>query len=260
MAGMVSPVRAEALRLTTDDDVSICARHLPRAIDQAIVVAHGFSGHCHSQRARAIAALLHASSGVISIDFRGHGHSGGYSTVGDLEVYDIEAAVAFARSRGYTKVAVAGFSMGAAVAIRHAALIGEVSAVAAISGPAHWYYRGTSPMRWLHRAIELKTGRIVARCGLRTRISGHGWNPPPLPPWQVSGKIAPTPLLVVHGTADRFFPLRHAHAIHDAAGDPRALWIEPGMGHAESAMTPDLIKRIGRWLNGPETAGVPPTS
>lgn len=258
MSGMAAPIAVESLRLTTDDGVSICARHLPGDGDLAIVVAHGFSGDCHSRRAGDIAAMLHTSGGVVAIDFRGHGHSGGASTVGDLEVYDVEAAVAFCRSRGYARIAVVGFSMGAAVAVRHAGLIGGVSAVAAISGPAHWYYRGTMPMRMLHHAVERRMGRVVSRWGLRTRISGVGWDRPPAQPWQVAGKIAPTPLLVVHGTADRFFPLRHAHALFDAAEEPRALWVEPSMGHAESAMTPLLTTRVGRWLNKPETASVPP--
>jgi hypothetical protein len=35
--------------------------------------------------------------------------------------------------------------------------------------------------------------------------------------------------------------------LYDAAGEPRELWIEPGLGHAEGAMTPELVARIGDW-------------
>ncbi|MFD0558816.1 serine aminopeptidase S33 family [Stackebrandtia endophytica] len=245
------------LTLTTGDGVRLRGRHLPAESDLAIVIAHGFSGSCNSPRARHIAATLHRFGAVVAFDFRGHGNSEGVSTVGDLEVHDIEAAVAFARSRGHSTVAVAGFSMGAAVAVRHAALFGGLTAVAAVSGPAHWYYRGTPSMRLVHRAIEGRWGRAVARWTRRTRISAVGWDPPPSPPWELVHKIAPTPLLIVHGTADRYFPLRHAHALYESAADPRALWIEPGMGHAESSMTPALVRRLGAWLREPS---VPPVS
>ncbi|HIW62486.1 MAG TPA: alpha/beta fold hydrolase [Candidatus Stackebrandtia excrementipullorum] len=253
-------VAAESLRLATVDGVSICARHIPGDRSHAVVVAHGFSGNCHQRRSVAIARMFAVDSGVVSIDFRGHGHSTGLSTVGDLEIHDIEAAVAFAKSRGYGRISVVGFSMGAAVAIRHAAIFGGVSAVAAVSGPAHWYYRGTTSMRMLHHAVERRLGRVVSRVGLRTRISAAGWEQPPAQPWQSAGKIAPAPLLVVHGTADRFFPVRHAYALYEAAESPRALWVEPGMGHAESAMTPDLTARLRHWLGSPETSDVPPTA
>jgi hypothetical protein len=55
------------------------------------------------------------------------------------------------------------------------------------------------------------------------------------------------PLLIVHGDADTFFPLEHAYQLFENAGEPRELWIERGFGHAESAATPGLIRRIGAW-------------
>ncbi|MGH3716890.1 MAG: hypothetical protein ACRDT4_26035, partial [Micromonosporaceae bacterium] len=78
----------------------------------------------------------------------------------------------------------------------------------------------------------------------------------PVPPAVAAGRIAPTPLLVVHGDRDPYFPVGHAYAIHDAAREPKQLWIERGYGHAESAATPELITRIGRWLRRAVTDGV----
>ena len=63
----------------------------------------------------------------------------------------------------------------------------------------------------------------------------------------MAGLIAPTPLLIVHGDADHYFPLPHVHLLRESA--PTAeVWIEPGMGHAESATTPELIDRVAAWL------------
>ncbi|WP_204043697.1 alpha/beta hydrolase [Acrocarpospora phusangensis] len=235
--------------LRTSDGVRIDAGHFPGPSgDLGIVLAHGFTGSWRAPATRRIAAVLARYAGVLAIDFRGHGRSSGLSTVGDLEVLDLDAAVRHART-AYRRVVTVGFSMGAAVALRHAALHGGVDAVVAVSGPARWYYRGTKPMRQVHWAIEHPAGRLAARLARRTRIAVGRWDPMPLAPYEVAPMIAPVPLLLVHGDADTFFPLEHAHQLYEAAGDPKELWIEPGYGHAESAATPDLIRRIGQWTS-----------
>jgi pimeloyl-ACP methyl ester carboxylesterase len=237
----------ETLTLFTRDGVRIDAGHTPGDRRLCIVLAHGFTCSWRQPTLRRIAVVLNAHGGVIGLDLRGHGRSGGRSTVGDREVFDIEAAVAAARRRGYERVAVAGFSLGGAVAVRHAALHGGVDAVVSVSAPARWYYRDTVPMRRVHWVIERRVGRLAVRLARGTRIAANGWNPEPEAPHAIASRIAPIPLLIVHGDADPFLPLEHAHQLYDAAREPRELWIEPGFGHAEVAATPDLIRRIGKW-------------
>jgi len=231
------------------DAVSVDAVSVDRAArSQALVVAHGFTGSWRRPSLRRIASVLAATGGVVSFDFRGHGRSGGASTVGDREVLDLEAAVGWARDLGYERVCTLGFSMGAAVAVRHAGLHRGVDAVAAVSGPSRWYYRDTTPMRRAHWVIERPLGRLVGRLALRTRISADGWDPVPEPPHEVAARISPTPLLIVHGDVDRYFPLEHAEKLYAAAAEPKELWIEPGFGHAETAAPEDLLRRIAAWL------------
>jgi uncharacterized protein len=62
-------------------------------------------------------------------------------------------------------------------------------------------------------------------------------------------RITPTPLLIVHGEEDHYFGPAHAVALHRAAGGAAELWLEPGVRHAESAMTPALVDRIAIWLD-----------
>ncbi|GIH05049.1 alpha/beta hydrolase [Rhizocola hellebori] len=212
------------------------------------MVAHGFTGSWRRPAVRRAASILTDFGGVVSFDFRGHGSSAGRSTVGDREILDLEAAVAWARKLGYARVVTVGFSMGASVAVRHAALRRGVAAVVSVSGPGRWYYRGTTPMRRVHWVVEKRLGRLVGRVALGTRIAKGGWDPLPEPPHAVAPLISPAPLLVVHGDADAYFPLEHAHQLYDAAKEPKELWVEKGFGHAENAAPPELLRRIGAWI------------
>ncbi|MFD8394719.1 alpha/beta hydrolase family protein [Streptomyces sp. NPDC059680] len=212
------------------------------------VVAHGFTGDVDRPHVRRVAGVLRGYGAVVTFSFRGHGRSGGRSTVGDKEVLDLAAAVEWARGLGHARVATVGFSMGGSVVLRHAALNpGTLDAVVSVSAPARWYYRGTAPMRRLHWLVTRPEGRLVGRYGLRTRIHHSDWDPVPLSPKEAVPGIAPVPLLIVHGDRDGYFPLDHPRMLAEAAGDHGELWVEPGMGHAEHAADDALLNRIGEW-------------
>ncbi|WP_435878626.1 alpha/beta hydrolase [Streptomyces bacillaris] len=88
----------------------------------AIVVAHGFTGSVDRPAVRRAARVFSQRAAVITFSFRGHGRSGGRSTVGDREVLDLAAAVGWARALGHSRVVTVGFSMGGSVVLRHGAL------------------------------------------------------------------------------------------------------------------------------------------
>lgn len=243
--------------LLTDDGVRIRAVHLPRTPRAdgpddrplALVVGHGFTGSLERPGLRAVLDRASREVGVVGLDFRGHGRSGGVTTVGDREVADLDAAVRWARGLGYAAVATLGFSMGGAVVLRHAGLLGGVDAVVSVSAPAWWHYRGTVPMRRLHWLIETGSGRAVSRLWRRTRVDRGGWPwPLPVPPEEAAAHIGPTPLLVVHGDDDPFFPLAHAEAIVASAGSSATLRVWPGFGHAEGAMRDARTDEVVAWV------------
>ncbi|THA59474.1 alpha/beta hydrolase [Streptomyces sp. A0958] len=273
--------------MRADDGVGIEAVYDPCTADDAaggeaggpgpaIVVAHGFTGSADRPAVRRAVRTFARYAAVVSFSFRGHGRSGGLSTVGDREVLDLAAAVAWARSLGHRRVVTVGFSMGGSVVLRHGALYADeaadgegarpvaeqdaehggrtgartgahADAVVSVSAPARWYYRGTAPMRRLHWMVTRPTGRLVGRYGFRTRIHHDEWNPVPLSPVAAAALIAPAPLLIVHGDRDPYFPLDHPRMLAAAAGDAADLWLERGMGHAENAADETLLTRIADW-------------
>jgi pimeloyl-ACP methyl ester carboxylesterase len=243
---MTKPV-PKASTIVTDDGVPIDAVHLPGDPALGIVLAHGFTQNWQRPMVWRVATRLNRFGGVVTFDFRGHGRSGGVSTVGDKEIKDVDVAVRLARELGYPRIATIGFSMGGSVVLRYAGLIGGVDAVVSISSPGQWYFRGTRPMRMVHLAIEYRAGRLVARTRLKTRIGDGRWNPEPLPPAEAAARIAPVPLLIVHGDRDKYFPVDHAQRLYDAAREPKELWIIPGFEHAERNAPVSVLDRIGGW-------------
>lgn len=250
--------RPERQQLTTPDGVrldSVLIRAEARATrDTAVVLANGFTGTWRSPDTKMIASRMLPVGDVMTFDFRGHYASTGASTVGNHEVDDLQAVIEHLRGLGYAAIATVGFSMGAAVVVRHAGLFGGVSAVVAVSGPSQWFYRGTTRMRLLHFGVERPLGRWFLRVARQVRVTDQEWDPMPQDPVELAPRVAPAPLLVVHGDRDSYFPLVHAHRIHDAARHPKELWIEPGMGHAERSLTPRRAERIAEWLTANQAA------
>ena len=64
------------------------------------------------------------------------------------------------------------------------------------------------------------------------------------------GKIAPTPVVIVHGADDRLFPVAHARRLYDAAAEPKRLLIGEGFGHAEEGLTPAFALQVVDVLGG----------
>lgn len=240
--------------LVTKDGVPIDAVHLPPPgggdRDLAVVVVHGFTMTWQRPAVWRLVQRFNQVGGVITFDCRGHGRSGGHSTLGDKEVHDLDVAVRYARELGYQRVAAVGFSMGGSVALRHGALCGGTDAVASVSGPGRWFYRGTPAMRRVHLAAEKRLGRAFSRYVLNTRVSPDGWPvPDPMPPAEAASRLSPVPVLIVHGDQDVYFPVDHAQGLYDAAGEPRELWLVPGFGHAERHADDTLIDRIAAWAD-----------
>lgn len=206
--------------LTTQDGLTLKAWYTPSQNGAVILVAHGFGG------ARSVnwhALFARYGYGVLSWDARAHGESGGsVSTFGYSEILDVKAAADFALAQPDVKrVGAWGGSMGAVTVIRAAAHQPQISAVVADSAfPAvdEMVVR-VSPFAPLTPFI-----RFFAEQASGVKAEQHR-------PVEVIGEISPRPVFIIQGEADRTIPPDSAERLYAAAGEPRQLWTEPGVGH-----------------------------
>lgn len=235
----------EVLSLTTADGVRLSGARLagpPDAI-ASVVLVHGFGHWSRTPRIHAFAHHLARRFEVIVPELRGHGRSGGLSTLGSDEPLDVDAAVA-AAAPGRPVVTV-GVSLGGAVALLHAGTRDTVAGVVAVSAPAWWAWDTPTTSR-IRRRVTSPAGRRVMATVMRTRIAATCAGVPDSQ--AVVAGISPAFVLVVHDPADHYFGEEHAQTLFRWAGEPRERWIVRGAGHGTDLLTPDLAERLTAFV------------
>jgi len=240
--------RDERLWLTTEDGVRLRAHRLtPVALARgSVVLVHGFAGWSRGPAMFEFAAeLVRLGLEVIVPDLRGHGSSGGRSTLGVEEERDVAAALEAVRSEGPTITV--GASLGAAACLLHAGHHGGVDAVVAISAPAWWRGEGhRSASERVGLLSNSRRGRAVMAAFVRTRVATR--RDLPQPTLDVVAAIAPATTVIVHDPGDHYFDGSHAEALYAAAAEPKQLWWYEGMGHGVDLFTPELAARIAQLV------------
>ena len=222
----------EAVTFNASDGVQLHGWFLPGNPEGLpLVISHGF----HTSRREGLPvgiALRDRGHNVLLFDFRAHGESDGQRTsCGPLETRDLEGAVGYLLRRPEVKgdrAGVIGYSMGAAIALMVAAGVPAIGAVvadssfASIRGALPHYFRAAFPLPafpFAHLALWFGE-RLV------------GVKADAIRPVEAIGKIAPRPVLLIHGVEDRLVPLSEAFRLYEAAGEQTGLWTVAGAGHA----------------------------
>lgn len=215
----------EPLKLRTSDGVTLDAWFVPHASSKkAVVVCHGYP--MDKSDVLGLTHFLASGFNLLYFDFRATGRSGGYwLTGGPREALDIDAAVEWLKARGLADIGAYGFSMGAASVLQ-------------APNPAIKARVADAPYAELDAALR----RAFAFLGPLRRpvLAGISF-------WgrvffgRSTGSVSParaaaglkTPVLLIHGTADRVLGPGQSRAIK-AAAPAAELWIVDGAGHGET--------------------------
>ena len=245
-----SGLAVEEVALEGTDGVPLSAWWVPPAGDgpqRAAVLVHGWGGNRSDEYVRRTAPLYaEAGYGVLMLDLRGHGESGGERrTLGYREVRDVRGALAWLGGKGFEpgEVVLHGWSMGGATVVRSAPGTG-VAAVVEEAGYADL------PL--------LLRDELPENSGLPRAFNGGVFLAARLfldfDPWAVRPRGDATrlreegvPLFVIHSTADETVPYEHAKLF--AKANPAArMWTLEGYAHVEAHEHPGYETRLRDFL------------
>ncbi len=119
---------AEAVTVRASDDRPLDARLWVRDRRRLVIYLHEYHRTQRDWWPEAAAGVAGDPS-ALTLDFRGHGDSGGNHQDFELMADDVRVVVAFARARGYERIAMVGAGMGGTVAARVAREEPDVSVV-----------------------------------------------------------------------------------------------------------------------------------
>jgi alpha-beta hydrolase superfamily lysophospholipase len=180
--------------------------------------------------------LLRHGYGLVMMDSRAHGESGGaIATYGWKERYDtIAIADALYATKHVRHLYALGVSMGAAIALQSAAVEPRIEAVVA-EDPFANFREAAYDYAGLHFSPLL--GKTLFRpaviTGMRSLQKEGGFNPNDVSP-ETAVAIRPFAVLLICGTRDHTLPCRHAERIYTAARGRKELWIVQGAEHASA--------------------------
>jgi pimeloyl-ACP methyl ester carboxylesterase len=221
---------------------------------EAILLLHGWTGSVAPDLI-ALGPTLRRTAGVLGLDFRGHGGSDdGPTTFGPAEIEDVAGALSWLADRGIRRVALVGSSMGGAVAMAAAVILGDGTLVqadldptapAATIGPPQPLIVGivaesvAPDLRIpLANRIPFPIGgplrRVLAGRMFRAASRQIGSDIRATEPGRIVGLIDPVPLLLVHGGADRTVPPTAGRRLAAAAGPAAEHWEVPGADHGQA--------------------------
>lgn len=222
-------LKPEGIKLRTADGVDLDAWFVPnKASRKAVVVCHGYP--MDKSDVLGLTAFLARDLNLLYFDFRATGRSGGFfSTGGAREVRDIDAAVKFLQDRGFSgHIGAFGFSMGGA-----SVLLAENPGIKARALDAPYADLGGQLDYIFSRWGVWRKPLLVMMKFWAFALTGV--NVQAVSPERAAARLK-TPLLLVHGDADRQVPLANSERIK-AANPAAELWVIKGAGHGENWYT-----------------------
>lgn len=181
---------------------------------------------------------------VLSVNLRGTGESEGDFSLGGW-LADVHAAIRHLLEQDVEAVWVAGFDAGGALAICAGGEEERVRGVAAMAAPADFDGWANDSERFLAHTRDLG---LVRDRGFPPDFARWADELREIRPLALVGKLAPRPLLLVHGSEDDVVPVVDARALADAAEGEVELRVLAGAGH-DLRHDPRALAVLAGWLD-----------
>jgi dipeptidyl aminopeptidase/acylaminoacyl peptidase len=246
----------EEVSFPSEDGLVLRGWFVPAASDGAPAIVYA-PATAHDQRSglSLVPAFHQAGYHVLLFSYRGHALSEGKRgafTYGDAESRDVDAAVRFLRdTKRVGPIALVGHSVGAVSAILSAARNPLVAAVIAVAP-----FPSVSEV-WYTSRPEL-VPPFVLDWALWAAEKRRGFDREEICPLNVIDRIAPRPLLIIHGTEDQRITEEQIHRLFAAALEPKTLWLVEGANHSQirSPVLEEMSEELTAFLDAALRIGV----
>ena len=241
----------ENVDLVTSDGLHLRGWWIPaNGSVKTIIFLHGYAGSMDPDLKYA-PAIHEAGCNILMFDFRAHGRSeGNLTTIGALEVSDVQEAIDFALARKSEKVGLLGFSMGGRTALLTAAQSEKrISSIISDGGPLRLSFTIRQELKekgipWGIRHV-LTTGILF---GASVR-AGKNLFDSDLIHWKKGSTTLP--VLLIHAGADPYTRIDDLRSFVAELGENAKLEIIPGVQHrkTDSLDFPGYVSRIITFFN-----------
>jgi uncharacterized protein len=220
--------QAEELTLQSADGVHVRAWHVPPREGLPVVIYFQGNGGGLDLRADRFRKLTADGTGLLALNYRGYGGSGGSPSEAGI-ILDANAAYEFAAERyGADRIVLWGESLGTGVAVALAAerpvariiLESPYTSVAAVAASIYWFV----PVHYLLKDSFRSDERIF--------------------------KVT-VPVLVVHGARDSIVPIRFGERLYELIRGPKQFIRLPNAGHNDHESFA-LTERLKPFIAGRE--------
>jgi fermentation-respiration switch protein FrsA (DUF1100 family) len=228
----------EEIELVAADGTKLCGWdiHLGTPHKGTLLHLHG-NALTLSTHLKQVEWLVNAGYRVVMMEYRGFGCAEGEAVVADV-VEDAKAWLSWTLANTPGPHFLYGQSLGGVIGLYAAATHPDRSALSGVISQSAFSDYGQMAKESVAKSLLLWPLQWHARDDVDNRFA----------PAHHVDKIAPVPLLIIHGDQDRITAVHHAHKIYEQAKEPKTLWIEPGIGHVRTLTNPQNRLRLLRWL------------
>ncbi len=230
----------EDIRFKTTDNLTLHGWFF-RATEAkgSILVLHGNAQNLGTH-VNSVLWLVPAGFNVFIFDYRGYGNSEGKTSLNGVHK-DAEAALEALLSLpgvDQNRIFVLGQSLGGSIAVYLVATTPHRKNIQAlIVESAFASYRQIAREKlgsvWLTWPFQYPLSYLVS-----DKYSAIRW----------VGKIAPIPVLILHGLDDSVVPMHHGRLLFDAALQPKDFWMTQTPGHVSSFADAQVRDNLVRYL------------
>lgn len=234
------------VRFRTADGLTLAGWWLPVAQPKgSIVLAHGHPTE-KGDVLEFATFLTAAGYQVLLFDFRYYGESqGSFTSLGDHERLDVRAAVTYLKSRPDVdpgRLGALGFSFGAVALLL--AGTDDFKAIVADSPFVSLRAMGVRVIR-----LGILTRPLVASAFALAKV-WPGMTAAAVDPLAAVRRGGPARLFI-HGLADSLPPAEDSRRLHQAAAEPKDLWLVPEAGHVQAydRAPEEYRRRVLAWFD-----------